>query len=604
MVEALGIKDGKVVATGALKDVREALPGADVQVLTGEQTLLPGLIDPHVHILPTTLFDSWGLDLSPFRGQDLIGEKYTISSVVEKLTVRFDELRDAENIKVAEANNDAGPTPWVGGSNLDPSLLYGDKEFNMSVFEDNGLNDYPALVMNTSVHIAYVNNLAFDVCIEFYASKGKDVLVEEIESWRKQDGLLFELEQIVPFVSAMPIAQSKDMVEAVKNIFLTASSRGLTYIFDAGVEPADSDAPNSFNQPNYLKALGHSAGCPVRIGAALVARDEENYTKLIQNNDEYNRVYEEKEGDDLFNFAFLKIISDGSNQGLSGALHEEYCCDDNYELTEHSDNTGILNYNPLGTYVDFVSMAMKDGWPLMIHANGDQAIDNTIFAYRHAYQMENCCDSDHTTYYGRRNRIEHASLLADQNFHDMKELGLSPSFLTGHIGYWGWMFKSTIFGQERSNDLDRCRSALDIGMRISFHSDNSVTPFGPLRMMEQSITRIMEGAPKDETPYPQVLNYAEHLNSFEALKAVTYDAAWQCHADQWVGSLEVDKCADFVILEKSPLGLEGQDAIGMRDIPVLETWKGGCRVYLNPKSSEASDKTNVLESILNTEHPN
>ena len=143
------------------------------------------------------------------------------------------------------------------------------------------------------------------------------------------------------------------------------------------------------------------------------------------------------------------------------------------------------------------------------------------------------------------------------------------------------MLSKKVLGAERAGLLDRTKSALNHNLRITMHSDYGVSPLGSLRLMEQGITRIMEGAPIEEKG--AVLNSPERLSRLEALRAVTYDAAWQSYADRWVGSLERGKCADFVILEKNPLTFEnhlGDNlASGMRDIQVLETWKGGVKRY-------------------------
>lgn len=94
---------------------------------------------------------------------------------------------------------------------------------------------------------------------------------------------------------------------------------------------------------------------------------------------------------------------------------------------------------------------------------------------------------------------------------------------------------------------------------------------GPLRMMEQSIIRIME----ENTTGIDVLNSAECIIPKQALIAVTYDTGWQGYADQWAGF------ADFVVLERDPLSLTTQSSqhMNMRNIPVLETWLGGVQVY-------------------------
>ncbi|MGE8357498.1 MAG: amidohydrolase family protein, partial [Microvirgula sp.] len=163
--------------------------------------------------------------------------------------------------------------------------------------------------------------------------------------------------------------------------------------------------------------------------------------------------------------------------------------------------------------------------------------------------------------------------MTDDNIAEMARLKLSPSFLIGHVGYWGHVFQQTIFGSERARMLDRCRSALNAGLRISFHSDHFVTPLGSLRMMQQAVTRIMEGAP-DGQQLP--LNPDERLERLDALRAITLDAAWQCHMDHLVGSLEPGKLADLVILDQDPLDPAVEN---LRRIPVHQTWVSGEVVF-------------------------
>lgn len=75
------------------------------------------------------------------------------------------------------------------------------------------------------------------------------------------------------------------------------------------------------------------------------------------------------------------------------------------------------------------------------------------------------------------------------------------------------------------------------------------------------------------------LNGGERLECGEALRAVTYDAAWQCHAEKRVGSLERGKLADFVILAKDPMAMSREQAyLKMRYIPVELVFVGGILV--------------------------
>lgn len=571
MVEAVGIIGGYIKAVGKYIDVKNKITELNKEktetviekYIYNGQTLLPGFFEPHIHIIPSAVVDM-ATNVGPFIGQEL---RSNVETKKEKQYTRewvLNTLKKEVNAKT--------PNKWIFGRNVDPSLLIGDKEFNATVLSENVTNDQPIFLMNSSMHLAYLNEAAIDIVNRMLAEDKKI----------GEDGILVEENQIVPvlkiigdnYFSENPTDKFKLLLnKKVEAIFDNASARGVTYVFDAGVEPYKSPEKEDeevLDQPKYLKYKADN-NCKVRIGGALIAPTVEDYNEKIEGK------YHPNTGNDQFNLAYVKVITDGSNQGLTGYQKTPYDCNGNYKLygveanITDQTNVGVFNYGYPLELNTLISKAVDGSWPVMVHANGDHALDRTINAFKQA-------GINKSTVNARRDRIEHASLLSNQNLEDMKELGVSPSFLIGHVGYWGWVFQQTILGQERSSHLDRCHSAInDYGMRITLHSDYGVSPIGPLRMMEQSITRVMEGAPKDLKP--QVLNEAERITRFQALKAMTYDAAWQCHADQWAGSLEEKKCADFVLLERNPLTYSNKvgvySAKGMRDIRVLETWKGG-----------------------------
>lgn len=571
MVEAIGIKDGLVVVTGTYESVLAQMPaGTTEQIIYGGQTLLPGLIEPHVHILPTAVFNM-ATDVSPFLGQELRintpNGEYNRDWVLSELK--------------SKALDTASDDTWIFGRNVDPSLFDGgDKGFNADILDEKVSKTQPIFVMNSSMHLAYINNLAIKKVNDYYENVDSD---NKLYNYKvASDGVLKEVVNLLPVAKVIGISLQKasnlkpnefslsfaeKIEKGVEDIFADASSKGVTYIFDAGLDPAEK---KGFSQPDFLRYIANKNNCKLRVGGALAIDTPAYFTANVLGN------YMPNAGDEKFNLPYVKIVTDGSNQGLTGYQFKPYNCDENYNEAKSNANTGIFNYNNSTELKTVFKSAVEKNWPIMVHANGDLAMDLAIDAFRNAGITKK---KDLET---RRDRIEHASLLSDQNLEDMHQLGVSPSFLIGHTGYWGWAFQQTILGTERSNDLDRCNSAVNLGMRITLHSDNSVTPLGPLRMMEQAISRVMEGAPKEISV--QVLNEKERITRFQALKAMTYDAAWQCHADKWVGSLEVGKCADLVILAESPLTYKqvdgSSDVKGLRDIPVLETWKGGIRTYI------------------------
>jgi len=97
-----------------------------------------------------------------------------------------------------------------------------------------------------------------------------------------------------------------------------------------------------------------------------------------------------------------------------------------------------------------------------------------------------------------------------------------------------------------------------------------VTDPVPLHMIEMAVTRRAWKEPD------YVLAPDERISVESAIKALTIEAAWQLYSEHEIGSLEVGKLADLVIIEKDPRGVP-PDSI--KDIKVIETWMDGRRVY-------------------------
>jgi hypothetical protein len=105
-------------------------------------------------------------------------------------------------------------------------------------------------------------------------------------------------------------------------------------------------------------------------------------------------------------------------------------------------------------------------------------------------------------------------------------------------------------------------------MRISLHNDPPVTPEEPLRNISVAVTRT--------APSGRVLGPDERLTVEQAIKAQTIDAAWQLFADDIVGSLEVGKYADLVVLSADPRMVPPEQ---IADLDVRATYLAGRQVY-------------------------
>jgi hypothetical protein len=337
-----------------------------------------------------------------------------------------------------------------------------------------------------------------------------------------------------PFMRVAPKSTPQMLTTAAAEVLDQAARKGCTMLVDAGLGAFAGTAELSI-----LKAVTANRRSPVRLGAMMA------WTFM----DEWMQMPEAVPGggDDWLRLLGFKFWADGSNQGNTGYQRERYL---------NVDSRGIPSFPP-----EVITAGMKRahdaGWQIAVHANGDAAIDMTLQAYADVLKAKP--RSDH------RHRIEHCSIAWDEHFAKMAELGISPSFLIGHVHYWGRAFRDRIFGPVKAARLDATASASRAGVRYTVHSDFDVTEIGPLRCIENAVTRVMRDG-------GEVLAPEECIPVEQALRTMTIDAAWQAHSDHITGSLEPGKYADLVILDEDPLKV---DPNKLSQIGVRETWVEG-----------------------------
>ena len=259
------------------------------------------------------------------------------------------------------------------------------------------------------------------------------------------------------------------------------------------------------------------------------------------------------DGDALLRVSGVKLMADGSNQGFTGLQREPYL--------GRSDN-GLAYMKP-DEMKEIMAKRASENWQIAIHGNGDKGIDNILDAAE-AVQEQGIDIGNN------RLRIEHCSILHDEQIERMKSLGISASFLIPHVHYWGVAMRDSIFGEEKAKLLDRCASCEAAGVGFTLHSDFFVTDPDPLHLVQIAVTRDTWAEP-DFTLAPN-----ERISVESALRAVTSEAAWQLGSEHEIGSLEVGKLADFVILDADPRKVT---PTSIRTINVIETWMNGIRRF-------------------------
>jgi len=514
MAQAMAISGGRIIGIGSTSDV-EGLVTASTTTLKPGGFILPGLIDPHMHIWTSLL-------------------TYPDNDLAHELCPTLDDATAA--IKAAVAKAPKGQP--VCFKNFDPSLYPGEPVLTRTIL-DQLAPDNPVLVWNASGHFMYVNSLMFQAAgITDQTPDPPGGTFERADG--KMTGVVGEppAEQLI--LKGLPQPSMADITKYIREILTACAAQGVT-----SVREAATGALAGPKELALLHQLNTQSRFPVRVSTAQFAVLPGKTPAEVAAMWKAAGVTPFS-GDEMLRADAWKVVSDGSNQGRSGYFLQPY-------LGE--DNGGKSDYTP-ETLRQALKAGLDDGWQVMVHTNGDAAVEFVLEA------MEEILPAygDHDL----RHRFEHCSFTMDDQLTRMAAAGISPSFLMNHLYYWGAAFRDTILGPQRAGRLDRVASAYKAGLRPSLHSDYNVTEVHPLLSARTAVLRRTKAD-------NQVLNAAECATPEQALAAITTNAAWQIHADDRA-VLKVGNAADFGVADGNPWG---SDPSGWADIAFQATYVGG-----------------------------
>ncbi|MBP9910757.1 MAG: amidohydrolase, partial [Rubrivivax sp.] len=464
--EAIAIRGNRIVAVGSDAAVRAAA-GAQAQVvdLRG-RVMLPGFVEPHAHVVAGALVDSL---------MDHVGmTRFATTALV------------LEHLKTKARTTPPGQ--WIMGRNFDPSLQAGPASIGFAEL-DAVSKEHPVFVLNASGHLAYANRRAFAAAgiPDDVANPQGAEFVRDASG--RLSGVMKNNLAFGKLLFANPAVKNADPVKALIGLLGKWGRVGLTTASELALgslsqSPADWQVMMAAAQSGQLKA---------RIRA---------YPFYTLGADAWDQAgVKPDDGNAMARVVGYKLVADGSNQGFTGLQREPYL---------NSDDRGLAYMSIEDLKAQAVDRARK-GWQLAIHGNGDAAIDNVLTALQAV--------SDAGVDMSRlRARIEHCSMLHDEQIAKMKSLKVSASFLVGHVHFWGVALRDKVFGSHRVQRLVRARSVEKAGIGYSLHSDFMVTDPNPLHMIQMAVTRRTWQEPQF------VLTPGERVSVESAIRAVTAEA--------------------------------------------------------------------------------
>jgi predicted amidohydrolase YtcJ len=185
----------------------------------------------------------------------------------------------------------------------------------------------------------------------------------------------------------------------------------------------------------------------------------------------------------------------------------------------------------------------KAGLQIHVHAIGDQAVRMALDAFEAARKANGRTDNRH--------HIVHLQLIHPDDVGRFAELDVTATFqaLWAWPDYWIMELNLPVVGPERVERMYPIASVQRAGGRIAGGSDWSVSSLDPLEAIEVAVRRQDPGA-SPEAGLP-VLSADERVDLAAMIEAYTISGAYLMRQEQIVGSIEVGKRADLVVLSRN-----------------------------------------------------
>ena len=519
-VEAVAIDNGKIVSVGSFELVKEMLANDETRIIKlGNRALLPGFIDAHGHM----------------SGVGTFMEMENLSSPPVGSVVRMEDL--IARLRFRILSQQIPPGEWVFGYGYDDSLIEEGRHPNRDDL-DKVSTEHPIALVHVSGHLMAANSAALaakNITAETEDPDGG--VIRRRPNSTEPNGVL---EETAAFTMREPMARYTTpdaMKAAIRKSAQLHASFGITTAQDGGTDP---------NTIRIFKEAAEEEAFPIDIVAfAFGARMRE---------DDLDQITAEKYSNG-FRVGGVKLMLDGSPQGRTAYLSEPYTegppgADPDYRaypVTTQSE------------YNSRITRLIDNGTPVLTHANGDGAIDMMITGVEAA--LEGKIMPDHRTV------IIHAQLMREDQLHEVKKLGLVPSYYAAHPFFWGDWHRSS-FGEERAAFISPVARTAELGIPHTIHNDAPVVPPNMMRLVWIAVNR--------ETRSGFVLGPDQRASTMQALHAITLGAAYQYFEEDVKGSITPGKQADLVILSGNPLKVPPEN---LDHLQVIETFSRGRSVF-------------------------
>lgn len=534
IVQALAVRGDRIAATGTNEAVLKLAGPKTQRIDLKGKTVLPGLIDSHLHAPAAAIFEF----------DHPVPDMETIQDVLNYIKSRASVLPEGQ---------------WIYVSQVFITRL---KEQRYPTREelDRAAPRHP-VVFRTGPDAA-LNSLALKLSgidRNFQVTDGKPCLVER-DANGEPTGILRSCARFIKYQPSGRQPTFQDRLERLRMLLADYNSVGITSIVEGDAHDDEFELYRRLYESGQLTCRVFVA---LDVDAQLpMSQIEDRIRKAAQN--PYHKY------NNMLWLRGIKSYLDGGMLTGSAYMLQPWGVSKLYGITD-PNYRGMLFIAPDKLY-QIMKAALANDFQFTAHSVGDGAVTAFLDAAERI-------DKNDFRVRDKRPCITHANFHTPDTIKRMAQLGVVANMQPA----WLYLDARTLlahFGWNRLTWFQPYKSLFEAGAVVGGGSDHmlkiggfrSINPYNPFLGMWVAITR--KGRWLDQPLHPE-----QALTREQAIRFYTINNAFLTFEEKLKGSLEPGKLADFIVIDRDIL------TCPVDDIPktqVLATYLGGKPVYEKP----------------------
>jgi predicted amidohydrolase YtcJ len=517
--EAVAIKNGTIIYVGLMEKI-DTYIGKKTEVIDLEgKFAMPSFVDSHMHPAAnaySTLFTA------------SLADVYSHEEYIAKIR------------EFAEANPDK---TGIMGSGFERSLY--DTIGPRKEWLDEIDSTRPIAIISGDIHSMWVNSKTLEMLgITKDTPDPAGGVIQRDPITGEPTGLLQEYAAFNPAWELMPLPTLEEYKTSLLWLQKWLNAKGITTVHDAWGEADNPDYYEAYSE------LAEEGKLTVRYRASTYIDPDLDYMSEIENGIKLAKIYNHPH----FKAQSFKFLTDSVLEEETALLIEPY--------THRPDYYGSKLWTDEDLEAAFVKVD-KAGYQIHVHVIGDGATKYTVDTFGKVQETNGLRDSRHS--------LAHIQLARPEEVIKMSELGIiahmSPYWMITDEHYD--KFYLPYLGEERANNTYPHKSLFNTGVKVTLASDWPTSEPNPIIGLYNGMKRSSVGG-------AQLAPASECVTLEEMLSAGTINGAYANFLENEVGSIEVGKKADIIVLSKNLFEIDPEK---IPNVEVKMTFFEGKKVY-------------------------